>query len=235
MSIDLAKYLAARNRCPCIAIPTIISTDAFLVKETAVRDGGLVRYIETKKPDRLIIDPDLILSAPPYMNASGWGDVFSIYTACFDWRLAAENGADHYDPEVAAEALALLEQAQPPTTKAGLTTLIYCLRREVELSEQVGRARPEEGSEHYFVYCLENYLPPERRYLHGQLVALGITRMAAWQGQDVDYAISLFERVGLKWRPEEIAVPLEAIAQAEAELPAYVRRHNLWHTIINHR
>lgn len=235
-AIDLAKYLGARNDCPVIACPTIISADACLVQETAVRYGGLVHYLKTKKPDHLIIDHDLILSAPPHMNAAGWGDVFSIYTACFDWRLAGEDAADTYNPEVAREALALLEQAVPPTTKEGLDTLIYCLRREVELSEQVGSARPEEGSEHYFVYCLENYLPPERKYLHGELVAVGIQRMAAWQGQDVNRASSLFERVGLRYRPEEIGVPQEAIAKTERELPAYVRRHtNLWYTIANRR
>ncbi len=234
-AIDLAKYLGARNRCPVTAYPTIISVDAFLVKETALRQGGVVHYIETKKPDRLVIDHDLILSAPPHMNAAGWGDVFSIYTACFDWRLSGEQGADTYNPHIAQQALALLQQATPPTTKDGLDTLLFCLRGEVELSEQFGRARPEEGSEHYFVYCLENYLPPHRKYLHGELVALGILRMAAWQGQDLDYPISLFDRVGLRFRPQQIGVPEEAVLRAEEQLPSYVRRHNLWHTIAHHR
>ena len=40
-------------------------------------------------------------------------------------------------------------------TGRGLKCLYDCLAMEVQLCNQIGHARPEEGSEHYFAYCAE--------------------------------------------------------------------------------
>ena len=40
LAIDTAKYVAAVNELPLIALPTILSTDAFLTNATGVRKNG---------------------------------------------------------------------------------------------------------------------------------------------------------------------------------------------------
>ena len=56
LAIDTAKYVASANELPLIAIPTILSTDAFLTDATGVRENGCVQYLPTKTPDTVIVD-----------------------------------------------------------------------------------------------------------------------------------------------------------------------------------
>ena len=50
-----------------------------------------------KKKQTIVIDFDILTSAPVILNASGAGDVLSCFTALEDWRLAAEHGHDDFD------------------------------------------------------------------------------------------------------------------------------------------
>jgi glycerol-1-phosphate dehydrogenase [NAD(P)+] len=234
-AIDIAKYVGARRGCRVIAIPAIVSVDAFLVSDSAVREGGRVVYLPTKKPDEIRIEPDIILSAPPRMNSAGWGDVLSIITAVWDWRAAHEDIGESYDDDIAQQALALLERARRVDNEQAIDALVSALRAEVELCEKWGSARPEEGSEHFFVYTLENHLPADGKFLHGELVGLGISLMAEWQGQDVGRITSLMDRAGLVWRAGDIGVPDEAIAAALAELPDRAAQYGYWYSVINRR
>jgi len=248
-AIDIAKYIGARLGCKVIAIPTIISVDAFLVGDSALREGGRVVYVPTKKPDEVVIKPDIVLSAPRRMNCAGWGDVLSIITAVWDWRAAHEDMGEPFDQDIANQALALTEQATPVNGAAALERLVSALRAEVALCELWGNARPEEGSEHFFVYTLENHLPPTK-FLHGELVGLGIYHMAQWQGQDADRIAALMDRAGLVWRPRDTGdapaslrsraardtgVPAEAIAAALDELPQRAAEFSYPYSVINRR
>ena len=234
-AIDIAKYVGARRQCKVVAIPTIISVDAFLVSDTALRDGGRVVYVPTKKPDELIIEPEIVLSAPPRMNSAGWGDVLSIITAVWDWRAAHEDVGEPFDEDIARQAVALTEQAVRVDNEQALNMLVSALRSEVELCERWGSARPEEGSEHFFVYTLENHLPSQRKFLHGELVGLGICLMSQWQGQDVERITRLMDRAGLAWRPSDIGVPEEAVKRALQELPERAKEFGYPYSIINRR
>lgn len=234
-AIDVAKYIGARLGCRVVAIPSIVSVDAFLVADSAVREGGRVVYLLTKKPDEIRIEPDIILSAPPRMNSAGWGDVLSIITAVWDWHAAHEDIGEPFDDDIAQQALALTEAATRVNDEKGLEALVSALRAEVELCEKWGSARPEEGSEHFFVYTVENHLPADRKFLHGELVGLGISLMAEWQGQDVGRVTSLMDRAGLVWRAADIGVPDQAVVAALAELPDRAVQHGYWYSVINRR
>jgi len=234
-AIDIAKYIGARRGCRVVAVPTIISVDAFLVGDSAMRAGGRVIYVPTKKPDEIIIEPEIVLSAPPRMNSAGWGDVLSIITAAWDWRAAHEDTGEPFDEDIARQGLALTEQAAPVDSEEGLARLVAALRAEVELCEQWGSARPEEGSEHFFVYTLENHLPQDRKFLHGELVGLGICLMAQWQGQDLEHVTGLMDRAGLLWQADEIGVPEQAIATTLKELPERAQELGYAYSVINRR
>lgn len=54
---------------------------------------------------------------------------------------------------------------------------LYC--EEVALCERFGNARPEEGSEHYLAYCVEDLT--HRGYVHGSLVGLCSVAVAKLQ------------------------------------------------------
>jgi hypothetical protein len=65
LAADAAKFLAAQRNLPLVCIPTALSVDAFFTWASGVREEGCVRYIETRPPDLLLVDLDVIATAPP--------------------------------------------------------------------------------------------------------------------------------------------------------------------------
>ncbi|MDG2266986.1 MAG: iron-containing alcohol dehydrogenase, partial [Candidatus Marinimicrobia bacterium] len=91
MAIDAAKYFSWKRNIRLISIPTIVSVDAFLTPAAGVRSENKVIYIGNSSPDPLIIDYDVIRTAPKTLNVAGVGDLLSIHTASFDWCHAENN------------------------------------------------------------------------------------------------------------------------------------------------
>lgn len=194
--VDAAKLVSAERDLPLVSVPTALSVDAFFTWASGYRSQGCVRYLETRPPDRVVLDLDLLAAAPAGVRAAGLCDVLSIATGCFDWRYAEKRGenpdSQRYLAWAAEVARALLGEAIACAGAAGagepqgLERLADLLALEVQLCNQLGHSRPEEGSEHYFAYALENHV--EKRagegLPHGDLVGPGIVLMARLQGQD---------------------------------------------------
>jgi glycerol-1-phosphate dehydrogenase [NAD(P)+] len=231
LAADMGKYLAARRGLPLICVPTALSVDAFFTWASGVRQRGCVSYVETKPPDRLVIDWTVLGAAPPPIRAAGICDVLSIATGSWDWRYAESKGRNPpgmaYVPWVDRAAAAILEGALDCAEAAGrgdrdgLKGLLDCLVMEVQLCNQIEHSRPEEGSEHYFAYAMENEMG--KGLPHGDLVGPGILLMAERQGQDP---------VPLRRALEACHIPLESIPESVVKrtlcaLPGYVRHHGL--------
>jgi glycerol-1-phosphate dehydrogenase [NAD(P)+] len=231
VAVDVAKFIGAKNGARVIAFPTIISTDCIFTSSTAVREEGTVKYIPSKKPDELIVDYDLLLEAPYRLNVCGWGDILSIHTALWDWKLSAKETGEKYDEEVAEQARNILSKVCRVDSKEGLATLIECLRCEVELCVGFGNSRPEEGSEHLFVYSLENYL--EQSHPHGELVALGIYEMSRLQNNGVGKICRVMDELELPYETEDTGIPAPTVKKVIEELPAYVRKHKFFYSVVN--
>ena len=63
-ALDTAKYLAWKRGLPLVQIPTITSVDAGFTDAIGVRADGHVRYVGTIEPEEVVLDIDLIRSAP---------------------------------------------------------------------------------------------------------------------------------------------------------------------------
>ena len=231
LAADAAKYLAALRGLPLVCLPTALSVDAFLTWASGIRQEDGVVYIETKPPDRLVVDMDIIASAPPAMRAAGICDVLSIATGCWDWKFAEERGKNPagmaFVPYVAEMAQAILQggldcaEAAGRGDPAGLKMLLDCLALEVQLCNQVGHSRPEEGSEHYFAYAVE--AAAGYGLLHADLLGPGILLMASWQGQDTRPLQKAMEACHIKLD----RIPQAVIDETLRTLPEYVARHTL--------
>jgi glycerol-1-phosphate dehydrogenase [NAD(P)+] len=229
LAVDAAKYLSLKSGLPLICIPTALSVDAFLTWASGVRKEGSVTYIETRPPDRLIIDFDMLGSGPDFIRAAGICDVLSIATGLWDWRFAEERGQNlpstRHIPYVDQAAQAIFQGSLDCAEAAGrgdadgLKQLLDCLALEVQLCNQIGHSRPEEGSEHYFAYSVENTMG--KGLPHGDLVGPGILLIAGLQGQDV---------APLKRALQACHIPLTNIPQSVIyetlrTLPDFSRRH----------
>lgn len=235
LTADAAKYFAVKHGLPLVVVPTALSVDAYITAASGIRRAGCVYYVETTPPEKLIIDLDVIASAPASIRAAGVTDVMSIATGSWDWKFAHERGKNpegmEFIPWVYDNAQSILNgvmdcaEAAGRGDREGLKTLYDCLAMEVQLCNQIGHSRPEEGTEHYFAYCVENVqghgLP------HGELVGPGILIAARWQGQDTRRLRSALEACH---------IPLDRISQETVEktrmdLPAYCIRHGLSYAI----
>jgi len=231
LTADAAKYFASKLNLPLVVLPTALSVDAFITAASGIRKDGCVYYIETKVPERLILDLETIAKAPAFIRAAGITDVMSIATGAWDWKFAHEKGKNpsgmEFIPWVYDNAQSILSgvldcaEAAGRGDHDGLKTLYDCLAMEVQLCNQVGHSRPEEGSEHYFAYAVENEMG--HGLPHGDLVGPAILLFAKLQGQDI---------TPLEKALKACNVPLNNIPQDMIEhtlkiLPEYSQRHNL--------
>lgn len=231
LTADAAKYISVKRSLPLVVLPTALSVDAFLTSASGIRKDGCVYYIETKAPERLILDFETIAKAPAFIRAAGITDVLSIATGAWDWKFAHEHGKNpagmEFIPWVYDNAQSILNgaldcaEAAGRGNRDGLKTLYDCLAMEVQLCNQVGHARPEEGSEHYFAYAVENEMG--HGLPHGDLVGPAILLIAKLQGQDT----APLEKALKACHVPLNNIPQEVIDRTLKILPEYCLRHHL--------
>jgi glycerol-1-phosphate dehydrogenase [NAD(P)+] len=233
---DTAKYLASEWNLPLIISPSIVSVDAWLCRSIAVRVEHKVRYIRDVAPERLIVDYSVVRRAPVALNRAGVCDVLSITTALGDWLIARDSFGDPFDQEVfdSAKAIAdaLISEAEDVArvNDEGIRAIIKGQADEVSLCERWGNARPEEGSEHFLAYCLEEIT--RDHYIHGSLVCMNILIVLKLQRGGAVYDCNsmreLFDRLGVEYRPAPQGIGRDDLRKALLGSGEYVRKENLF-------
>lgn len=237
-TIDVARYLAKEWGLEIICIPTIISSDAFLVDCTGLRENGCVTYVSSKRADRVLLDWELLQKAPLKYHLSGCGDVLSIYTGLYDWEYVDKQKVarsdELYSLSVATMAKGILnsllleaKEIKNGTIK-GIEAIVTCLGMEVTLCNFYGNSRPEEGGEHFFTYCIENKVP---HFLHGEMVCFGVLITSLLQNQPWRSIKKFMDRVGINYKP--VGLKPEIVLEVLREIPEYVTSHNLRFSIYN--
>lgn len=239
-AIDLAKYLAWKRGIRLVSIPTVLSVDAFVTPAAGVRRNHQVEYVGNSSPDPLVIDYDLLRTAPADLNIAGVGDLLSIHTATFDWVLAQKSGKSEYafsqqDVDTARSILNdVMAKASDirKCTDAGLQAIVDGYMRINAICLPAGHYRVEEGSEHYLFYELEERLA--RPFIHGHIVGLGIYLLSRLQDNAPDKVTRFMNEVGLKYQPVDMAIKRGDLTASLLGLREFVsRRPHLWYTVIN--
>ena len=236
-AMDTAKFVAWRRAKPLYLAPSAVSVDACVTNTIAVRSGGTVEYRGFVVAEQVLVDVTLIRQAPARMNRAGIGDLLSIHTALRDWQSGMANGGARVIPGVAAQAAEIFESitalagevfaVSPP----GIEALIRAYLAINQLCLEVGHAQAEEGSEHYFAYCLENVTG--RSFIHGEAVTLGTVLMAELQHNAPERIRSVADEAGVQWRPADLGVRPEELARILRRLPAFVREARLPWSVID--
>lgn len=241
-AIDLAKYMAWKRGLRLVSIPTVLSVDAFVTPGAGVRRNHEVEYVGETSPDPLVIDYDLVRTAPPELNIAGVGDLLSIHTGTFDWCLAQKAGKSEYpfsqpDVDKARNILSDVMAMAPEIrncTDAGLQAIVDGYLRVNTICLPAGHYRVEEGSEHYVFYELEERL--KRPFVHGNIVGLGIHLMSRLQENEAEQVTAFMNEVGLNYHPAHMAISQADLTASLANLQSFVRqRSHLWYTVIDER
>lgn len=238
-AIDLGKYLAWKRGVRLVSVPTVISVDAFVTPQAAIRKNHRVEYVGQSSPDPLVIDYELLRTAPPALNVAGAGDLLSIHTATRDWEIAHEAGADihHFRQADVDAARAILKTVEDHAddirrnTDVGLRTLVEGYMRVNTLCLPVGHYRVEEGSEHFLFYELEERLG--RPFLHGTIIGLGVYLMSHLQRNEPERVTRLMNRLGLDYQPGSMGIDRAALRSSLSALKTFARKRNFWYSVID--
>ena len=240
-AMDMGKYIAWKRGCRLINIPTIVSTNAYVTQAIGVRNAGKVEYIGAVTPELVVIDYDLIRTAPAELNIAGCGDILSIHTASFDWQLAHKAQKDEHTfvPEAAERAKRLVQRLGDAAdeirmqTDAGIRTIVECYLEINDICIPLGHYRAEEGPEHFFAYNVE-YLT-NRTFVHGWIVGLGIQLMSQFQENDPTGIVEIMDRLGLPHSPRANELSRSVIQQALETLRERTISDGRWYGIIQQR
>lgn len=237
-ALDTAKYLAWRTGRRLIQIPTITSVDAGFTDAVGIRDQGRVRYVGAVRPETVVLDLNLIRSAPKRLNRGGIGDILSCHTGMFDWRLAVDAGHEpKWRDDLAALGATLLTELDAAAEEIsevsvdGVRFLADAYRRIGAACAEAGHSRFEEGSEHHWAYCYEHQTGAHQ--VHGELIAFAVVAMSHIQGNHSTWAADLVARSGCRANPAELGITREQFTQAVTALPSYARAEGLDMTIAN--
>jgi glycerol-1-phosphate dehydrogenase [NAD(P)+] len=239
VAMDTAKWIGWSHHAPLYLVPSSISVDASVTNMIAVREDGGVRYQGFAVPRRVIVDVNVVRTAPVNVNRAGIGDLLSIHTGLFDWHLGAKNNVIAFDEDVAEDAQAILRntirdaEEISRVSEDGVTTLMagYCDINDMTIA--MGHAQMEEGSEHYFAYFAEQVTGTS--FVHGELVTLGVVLMSRWQENNVDLAHATADRAQVRWRPEELGISAGVLTSILEGLSEFVASTELPYSVINER
>ena len=240
-AVDLGKYIAWKRGCRLVTVPTVLSVDAFVTPAAGVRRNHRVEYVGSASPDPLVIDYDLLRTAPPELNIAGVGDLLSIHTAAFDWELAHRAGKTEFAFSVDAvqsarsilDTISIQRDEIRDCSDVGLRTIVEGYMAVNAICLPAGHYRVEEGSEHYLFYELEERL--KRPFIHGQIIGLGIYIMSRLQENDPVEITSLMNQLGLNYNPMTMGIGSNDLTESLISLRSYVETNSLWYTVINEK
>jgi glycerol-1-phosphate dehydrogenase [NAD(P)+] len=210
-ALDTAKYLAWKLGLPLVQIPTITSVDAGFTDAIGVRSEGRVRYVGSIVPEEVVLDIDLIRSAPVRLNRAGIGDVLSCHTGLHDWRAAVGAGEGAAWNDAAADlGLTLLAELDSlvvdihDATVDGIRWLAEGYRHIGAACAALGHSRFEEGSEHFWAYAYEH--ATGIHHVHGELISFAVVALAHVQDNDPDFARRIVSRAGVRAHPNDLGI-----------------------------
>jgi glycerol-1-phosphate dehydrogenase [NAD(P)+] len=231
-ALDTAKYLAWKRGLPLVQIPTITSVDAGFTDAIGVRSEGRVRYVGAIVPEEVVLDIELIRSAPARLNRAGIGDVLSCHTGLHDWRAAVGAGEGVAWNDAAADlGLTLLAELDSMVTDIhdctpdGIRWLADCYRRIGAACAALGHSRFEEGSEHFWAYAYEHATGVH--HVHGELISFAVVAVAHVQENDPDFAHRLVSRAGVRAHPDDLGISRAEFVDNLVGLRAYSHAEGL--------
>jgi len=237
-AMDTAKWLHWRLQRPLYQVPSLPSVNACFTHMIALRDAGGVRYAGDAVPERVLVDFDVMAAAPPALVRGGIGDVLSCHTARHDWQLGVAAGRDHpWDEQAAAMSLAYLDELESlaPRLAAGLDDgvqrLMECHRDIGWRCHELGHARFEEGSEHFFAYAFEEVTG--RAIMHGELVTLGVLIMSAVQGNDPERPRRIADASMMRTALADLGISWAEVESSLRRVPSFVEEQRLWYSAAN--
>ncbi len=213
--LDLAKFAAFVSKSILISLPTTLSNDS-LASPVAVlgTEGKARKSIKCTIPDAILVDVNVISSAPERQILAGIGDTVSKYTALNDWKLAHERKKAHVDDfaymisKMAFNSL-LYRAGAELKSKDFIKKLTQALVMGGLAMEIAGSSRPSSGSEHLFCHALDERFSEYVSVPHGIAVAMGSYCACKFQDRNLAKITGMIKEYGIPIKPSDYKITKE--------------------------
>jgi len=231
---DAAKYIAYSTNSELISIPTALTTNVFFTNKSCLLEDGLKKTFQSKTPDTLLIDLEILDKVPFKYNLFGLCDVLSIHTALHDWDFSLTSDKpekiDTFLYEMASFTLQQLISNRKNITKSNpesLEIITRLLMLAGYITNIAGCGRPESGSEHIIASFLEKNIDT----YHAVSVIAGILIVMRLQNSEDPAILSAIKDLGLL---DALADDEETLALLH-EIPNNVKPRKDRYTILNEK
>lgn len=173
--IDAGKYAAFLKNLPFISVPTSSSTDGFASASASLIVNGKRTSVPARLAYGIIVDTEVIRTAPERFIYSGIGDMVSKITALYDWIFEEKCGygqVNDFAVMIAKKAVNSFVRTPYESIKDELflKELLDSLSMSGIANEIAGSSAPTSGSEHLISHALDKIL--EVPQLHGVQVGI---------------------------------------------------------------
>lgn len=197
--IDAAKYCGFLLKIPFISVPTSASSDGFSSASASLLVKGRRKSLPAKMAYGIIVDTQVISSAPAKFLYSGIGDMVSKITALYDWQHEEDLGTtvvNDFAMMIAKKAVNSFVRTPYETIQDPLflKELLDSLAMSGIANEIAGSSAPTSGSEHLISHALDKML--EKPQLHGVQVGIATYLMAVVQDHRYVRVNAVFEKTG---------------------------------------
>lgn len=197
--IDAGKYAAFLKNIPFISVPTSSSSDGFSSASASLTVDGRRTSVPARLAYGIIVDTEVIRTAPEKFIYSGVGDMISKITAIYDWVFEAERGCSQLnDFAVMIAKKAVNSFVRTPFQDIHedlfLRELLDSLAMSGIANEIAGSSAPTSGSEHLISHALDKLL--EHPQLHGVQVGIATYLMSRVQDHRYKRVNTIFTDTG---------------------------------------
>ena len=197
--IDAAKYCGFLLKIPFISVPTSSSSDGFSSASASLIVEGRRKSLPATMAYGIIVDTNVISTAPDRFLYSGIGDMVSKITALYDWQFEEEHGAavvNDFAYMIAKKAVNSFVRTPFETIhdELFLKELLDSLAMSGIANEIAGSSAPTSGSEHLISHALDKM--SESPQLHGVQVGIATYLMAVVQDHRYERINAVFEKTG---------------------------------------
>lgn len=197
--IDAAKYSSFLRNLPFISIPTSASSDGFSSASASLLIDGRRNSVPAKMAYGIIVDIDVIKSAPECFLYSGIGDMVAKITSLYDWLYEEKNGyteVNDFAMMIAKKAVNSFVRTPFESIKDDLflKELLDSLAMSGIANEIAGGSAPTSGSEHLISHALDKR--SESPQLHGIQVGIATYLMSLVQDHRYKRVHTIFTDTG---------------------------------------
>uniref|UniRef100_UPI00402531FA iron-containing alcohol dehydrogenase family protein n=1 Tax=Agathobacter sp. TaxID=2021311 RepID=UPI00402531FA len=197
--IDAAKYCGFLRNLAFISIPTSASSDGFSSASASLLVEGRRKSVPARLAYGIVVDTQIIKSAPKKFLYSGIGDMVSKITALYDWKFEEEHGygkVNDFATMIAKKAVNSFVRTPFESIEEDLfiKELLDSLAMSGIANEIAGSSAPTSGSEHLISHALDKML--ERPQLHGIQVGIATYLMSVVQDHRYKRVNTIFTQTG---------------------------------------